>query len=162
MMFADPRWELLLKIVTIASLFIVVLVGAVRHLCLARRSREWPAIDGTIDEHQTRRFYGLGEPYHQLWYTYEVDGLAYRNFQLSVDGMKETEREMMELFQRLPVGSVVKVYYDPVHPARSSLRVGPSGGGWLMLAGFSFLAILVLFAGFKDNAFARAASLFFP
>jgi hypothetical protein len=76
--------------------------------------------------------------------------------------MKETEREMMELFQRLPVGSGVKVYYDPVHPARSSLRVGPSGGGWLMLAGFSFLAILVLFAGFKDNAFARAASLFFP
>lgn len=110
-------------------------------LWIARRSRSWPTVPGTM-LHSGTEYVQDPDRLSSHWrpsvhYEYIVQGVRYVGTDLHADEdlMLLSRDAVRDIVASYPVGSTVNVYYDPHRPGRSVLR---PGGGCL-----AFLAILL-------------------
>jgi uncharacterized membrane protein YfcA len=127
---------------------IVLIVRSRRDKDKARQSQSWPSALGKVLESRVMTTISSGEdgstdmykPY--VKYEYSADGVRYTNDKLRV-GMtisSSKTRSSQEMVDRHPVGSDVRVYYNPANPGDSVLeQKGPSGV--LLVIGIILLVI---------------------
>lgn len=139
------------------GLFVLVFVGVGIYLILrskrdkekARQSLNWPATSGKvlaarmIESTSTDSDGDSSTTYRaHVQYEYEVMGASYTNDKVNVGMVVSTSstKKAQETLARYPVGSTVKVYYDPNNPADSVLEQKASSNLTLIL-GIIFLGI---------------------
>ncbi|MGD8569916.1 MAG: DUF3592 domain-containing protein [Gammaproteobacteria bacterium] len=112
----------------------------------ARKTQQWPSVEGTIEE----SFMDNKELFPRISYSYAIDGQAYKRsmeFPGDVTPSQEFARSYLEKY---PLGSQVKVYYNPENPDVTTLEPGVGKGDWLVLAiglGMLIFGVLLVLAG---------------
>ena len=140
--------------ITLMGSGLLVLHG--RSVREARASAGWPTTRGVVVRSRVERHeHGGRSPYvdheAEVRYRYTVGGRAYESGTLAI-GVFDEYRDVAEARRRAggyPVGSTVRVHYDPRAPERSALEPGlraPGAGTWtalwtaLVLAGLGLTA----------------------
>ena len=132
----------------------------------SRSARNWPAVEGIITKSDTRvqRSPGSGSTpttIADVWYTYNVDGIEYHNDTISHAqyGASSASHAVKEA-RRYPVGSKVRVYYNPDSPRDSVLEHKIP---WIFISIFAglgailiFIGIMMLSGGFSSSPSASA------
>ena len=104
-----------------------------------RRTRGWPAVDGTILQCLARDSDAL--PY--IEFSYSVAGRAYRCEQVFPASIMPSQELTASYVLKYPVGAEVKVHYDPAHPERATLEPGLARGDWMIFV----LGVIATFLG---------------
>ncbi len=88
--------------------------------------RVWPSVDGVV---VASRVAGERAFHPEIVYEYSVAGSTYRDstsFDTPSFGGRSSKRNVAEaIVANFPVGSPVRVHYDPALPSRSLLRITP-------------------------------------
>jgi hypothetical protein len=113
-----------------AGLGIVAVGLAVVVLRRGTASRRWPHTEGTVEHCEVD---ADGSP---VWirYVYRVHDIEYHAGGVSYGDDPQTQKGWQRLAQRYPLGSRVRVYYDPDHPRRAVLEPGISIAGVIAAA----------------------------
>jgi hypothetical protein len=147
-------------------LFIVgggaVLVVGLRELHSIREASRWPSTEGTVEssevkseiretreDNRTRR---RREYFAEVVYQFEVDGRSYRGQRLRFasvvsDSPAAAERDVAAH----PVGSSVRVYYDPAQPEESVLDRSFATSSFLLPSFGLVLLVFGLTLGYLFN-----------
>lgn len=103
-----------------------------RVMITARRSLEWPAVEGTIDESEfsSDEF----DLFPHIKFSYQVEQKRYQQ-SLKFPGDITPSKEFAQSYvEKYPKGSSVQVYYKPDNPENATLEPGSGRGDWLVLA----------------------------
>jgi hypothetical protein len=107
-----------------------------RNLWLAILSRHWNLIDCDIIESRVEIRRARIRAYVPIIsYKYTFGGLHYEGYKIRYGGTWETESGSRDYCEKYPVGSIVKVSVDPIHPERSVLVPGASLLSYLYVIG---------------------------
>ena len=122
----------------------------------ARRSRTWPSTDGTIEENRLT-WEGVRHPRAQpvIGYRYQVGGGSYLGKRIEFSFARVYFTPQAEaVLARYPAGAHVTVYYDPLHPAESTLeqRHSSVGEGLLLVLVLLLPTCLCLASGLTGMA----------
>jgi Protein of unknown function (DUF3592) len=93
----------------------------------AKKSEHWPTAAGIISANWLRVGIGKrGRFYHpEIAFRYRVGGADYQGSRISFKFDRDgPQREAQSILDRYPMGSAVKVYYDPANPAFGILQPG--------------------------------------
>lgn len=95
----------------------------------SRRTRSWPAVDGAISQCAASDSDALPE----IEFSYTVAARDYRCGHTFPGGTTPSQELIASYVLKYPVGTKVKVHYDPVHPERATLEPGLARGDWMIL-----------------------------
>lgn len=112
-----------------------------------KRTQRWPAVDGTITQNKSSDSDALPE----IEFSYTVGGKEYRRNHDYPSGTTPSQQLSANYASKYPVGSFVKVHYDPAHPEHATFEPGLARGDWMifLLGGIAtfFAAVFLLFGG---------------
>jgi hypothetical protein len=130
----------------------------------AKASASWPSVSGKIESsqvitHHAHRHHGKhsnrNNTYsHLVEYNYQVNQQQFTNkvVWFGDDYSSSSRTTHQNVVQRYPVGTEVKVYYDPSHPELSVLEPGAKfssyvlyGLGWTL----TVIGVLILWSGIR-------------
>jgi len=125
------NWAPILGGTALAAFGLYMLVHALRSYRSAVASKRWPTTGGTLKNVHlwgTRNIGGEMKAVEKLsvQYEYTVGGTLHTGTTVSFYTLNYPETT--DFADRHPEGSEVTVYYDPAHPARSTLVPGPRPG----------------------------------
>ncbi|MEM8872789.1 MAG: DUF3592 domain-containing protein [Planctomycetota bacterium] len=108
--------------------------GAWSAFTSAHASSSWPSVDGTIIRSTV---HGVGEGRDKAFieYRYAVDDHTHTSNRIkfgSIAGNSETAQQAIA--DKYPIGTTVKVHYDPDMPTNAVLKPGVGAGTWFYLA----------------------------
>jgi hypothetical protein len=138
---------------------IVLCCAALPQYLRAKKSAQWPSVDGVITASWMRSGLCKGMPcYHgEIEYRYRVGNTDYQSTALSLGHDHWATKEAWQpVLDQYPVGKAVKVYYDPGHPATAILEPGLHGEMELLyklnlfLIGFFSFAFVVMLLTYHD------------
>ena len=119
-----------------------------RVLLVARKSLQWPFVEGVIEE---SRLSSEGDDLlPHIMYSYTVEQQNYRQVLKFSGDITPTQEFAKSYVDKFPADAQVKVYYNPEHPEISTLEPGPGKGDWLILSiGLSMFlfGLLLLISG---------------
>ncbi len=138
-----------LGIVVAGVVFVAVGVGFVtsarRTKKRSRASLSWPTVPGTVRASDVLTTYHDHTRYDRasVLYQYVVGGTTYLSDTVSVTGVSVAGnmQQALETVSRHPVGSAVRVYYDPDDPEAAVLVPGTSAFSGMTLAMGIFFAV---------------------
>ena len=112
----------------------------------AATSIDWPTADGRITRSELERFRERGQTMYSadVAYEYALDGKTFGGNRVwfGDDARSSDPTAWRRAVDRYPVGSGVKVYYDPDDPQESVLEPGLTwAGSVIYLLGLGFLAL---------------------
>jgi len=113
--------------VTLFAVLVAVSVIALPRYVRAKRSERWPAAPGVISANWLKVGIGkYGRLYHpEIAFRYRVGAADYQSNRISFGFDRDgPQREAQNILDRYPMGSAVKVYYDPANPAFGILQPG--------------------------------------
>jgi Protein of unknown function (DUF3592) len=127
-----------------------MLVGALQLiLCLDNSAQgiaaaSWPTTSGVIRSSYVREVTGGGGSGYipSVTYSYMAGSESFLGTRIWLMEFSELPDDARRTVDNFPVGSAVKVYFDPKRPNQSLLRPGLSTFSWMWL-GLSFTALLV-------------------
>ena len=93
----------------------------------AKESERWPTAAGVISANWLRVGIGkYGRFFHpEIAFRYRVGDVDYQGSRISFGFDRDgPQREAQDILDRYPMGSPVKVYYDPANPAFGILQPG--------------------------------------
>lgn len=147
---------ILLSVVGYLSLDAISEIEAQRRASATFLPVEATVIAAEVDE--TRSSRGVGQPktsrrYYKpiISYRYEVAGSQYQNATYRFPAFNMSRKLSQEIVNRYPLGSQIRVYYDPVNPAISVIDPSPPIFGTtilFMLAGFG-IGLVILVTGIR-------------
>ena len=141
---------------------VLVIVGIVmiflrrRSAALQAASVNWPTGEGRISDAKLHSFRDNDKHLNymaRVWHAYEVNGQSYTAEKISWGGQPygRVATQANEILARYPVGTPVKVYYNPQKPKQSVLEPHNTGGvktmGWIAIA-FFVIGIVFFVLGF--------------
>ena len=86
-------------------------------------SRSWPITDGEVIQSKITST-NQGSCYPDVIYTYEVNGEKFRCNRIWLTSWSQPSIKFSQKFaDRFPVGSHVKVYYNPQNPKKAILEI---------------------------------------
>ncbi|MEW6050416.1 MAG: DUF3592 domain-containing protein [Candidatus Zixiibacteriota bacterium] len=141
------RWLVNLRPVTLVFGILLLVAGPVltytesRTLTVFMSHRSWPTTEGEV---VSSRVIGTRAFRPDIVYQYAVNGVVYTDsttLETPPFGGRNSKYNVAEtLAKEYPPGRPVTVHYDPLNPARSGLRVGPTWDvyGKLGLGGLLF------------------------
>ncbi len=136
MIHSIPAW--VLCILTLAGLFF--LIDGWLDIRLGRITEAWPEASGHVLSSEVRGApFGPGNVVAEVRYSYRVNGATLHSDRLTFRHFASVRQAELAAYH-FPVGSSVKVYYDPARPERSVLMPGTGSLPWLR-AGFGAMAI---------------------
>lgn len=124
-----------------------------RSAALQAASVNWPTVDGQISDANLHTFRDKDRHLNymaRVWHTYAVAGTSYTVEKISWGGQgySRVSTPAQEVLDKYPVGSTVKVYYNPQKPKQSVLNPHEKGGvtamAWIAAV---FLVIGIVFIG---------------
>ena len=140
-------YSIILGLFTLTGL--LTCAWGLRIISNAHKTRQWPCVEGEIEESTIRKEHNDLLPH--ITYRYEVNNESFLlplTFPADVTPTLEFAQHYVDKF---PKGNQVKVYYNPDNPQHSTLEPGLAQGDWLVLAiGLGMLVIgvsLFLMAG---------------
>jgi hypothetical protein len=122
-----------------------------RSAALQAASVNWPTVEGRVSDAKLHSFRDNDKNLNymaRVWHSYEVSGQSYTVEKISWGGQPygRVATQANEILARYPVGTPVKVYYNPQKPKQSVLDPHNQSGvktmGWI---GGAFIAIGVVF-----------------
>lgn len=124
------------------SFGIVLLLIIALPIIKGLRSRGWPSTTGTVvrSVHEFRGNEHQRQEVTEIAYAYRVGALTYENDRFRYGGTADDDARVT--VQAHPVGSSVRVFYDPWWPGQSALIPGVAPCMWVLLA----LALLPMVA----------------
>lgn len=134
----------------ILGLFVVtgfiVTVWGIRILMLARKTRQWPSVEGIIEscEESTDE----NDLLPRIEFSYVVGQQSFRQTLKFPADISPTQEFARHYVDKYTVGTQTPVFYDPHNPKSSTLEPGLARGDWLVLgtgAGMLVLGIVMLF-----------------
>ncbi len=121
----------------------------------AQESSTWPSVTGKVVEAYISSHSGTdseGESVEvyapKVVYEYAVNGVVHRSDRLAI-GPAATypkRRRAEQEVARYPVGSEVRVFYNPQNPAEAVLQTSLQAGKTMLILGIIFLVLGVLIA----------------
>ena len=107
----------------------------------ARRCVHWPSVEGVILESRVDDAH-LEMMKPVLRYRYEVNGRSHVGFRVSFSGYGISRDSMQRLIDPYPMGSIVRVHYDPNDPAAAVLD-NTADADWMywLASGLGFLGL---------------------
>lgn len=124
------RWVLPKKFVLVLfAALVVIAMAALPQYLRAKRSERWPTASGAISANWLKVLIGRNGRrfYHpEITFRYRVGGADYQSSRISFafDRNQRDQREAQNILDRYPMGSVVKVYYEPGNPSFGILEPG--------------------------------------
>lgn len=128
---------------------IVVFFLRRRSAALQAASVNWPTVEGRVSDAKLHTFRDRDKRQlnymARVWHTYEVDGTSYTVEKISWGGQPQARiaDPAKAVLERYPVGSTVKVYYNPQKPKQSVLDPHAKGG----IATMAWVAAVFLVMG---------------
>lgn len=128
-----PRLPRLLPRSVVLSVFgaMIVIAGlALPPYLRAKQSAQWPSTDGVITNSWMNVRVAKGMPYYhgEIGYKYRVGSVAYHGSALSLGRPIWASKEVWQpVLDQHPMGKMVRVYYDPLDPAKAVLEPGLHG-----------------------------------
>lgn len=150
---------MIFNLIGIALLAVGVLVFFIRRRSaeLQAASVNWPTADGRITDaklHSWRDTNSKRLNYMaRVWFGYQVDGVDYTSEKISWGGRPYSpiSAEAEKTLAKYPVGSGVRVYYNPQKPKQSVLEPSEKGGlavmTWIMVT-FAIMGAVFFVVGF--------------
>ena len=141
------------------ALGVFLLFSWVQNLQMARASKSWPSVQGTVassDAVQVLESTDKDGKHHYSYpavvrYNYSVEGQDHTGSRISFGDHSSTrKRHVQEIVKKYPAGKQVKVYYDPDFPVQAVLERRAGFGNFITVpVGFVFLlggiAMLIVF-----------------
>jgi hypothetical protein len=129
-------------------LFTILLIVQCFNLSRAYQSIKWPTTDGTVTESRIKHDGDVYTP--KVVFEYSVDGHEYVNDSITTKQTPNThsDRRPREIISKYPIGSRVKIYYNPNKPRVSYLVVGVGPSNW-------FVSVLFLIGSFGAGIWTR-------
>ncbi len=119
---------IILAIVTVSG--IAISIWGWQILKASQKSRNWPSVDGVIEESTPDSVEDDLLPH--IVYHYQVNGNNLRSSFQFPSGTNPLPEFAQAYVKKYPVGANVKVYYNPENPQQSTLE--PSAqGDWMIL-----------------------------
>ena len=135
----------------------LILVAAVYKTLQARAAREWPSTPGKVvasnselrdvrvlDDSRENGYSFEQRNFANIVYEYSVSGQTLSNNRVSI-GENRGNFQVAETIARYPVGTVVTVYYNPLHPRDAVLERDLPQGLWGCLGIGTAIALAVVF-----------------
>lgn len=118
-------------------------------------AKSWPTTKGVVVAHSIERSPGRGggRPDAVVTYEYVVDGVQYTSDRIRVVSFVPSW-DYTEPFKDHPIGSTVRVHYDPDDPGYAILYPSPAYGANVVLI---FGGFLLFFGGWKERSRRTAA-----
>ena len=145
-LFSLQDWILIVSVIAtlIGLMFVLWQDGEINNEI---EKRNWKTIEGEIIE---SKIVGNRALRTEVKYQYKInDAIYYGNSDYNIPGFgsKNYRRKTARIIKtQNPVGSVVKVYYDPVNPENSTLRYGPYWSNYMIIGFGSVLFLIGMFA----------------
>lgn len=135
--------------IIILALFIiaglVTTLWGLQIILKARKTRQWPHVDGIIEESRIASEQDDLLPHIQ--FRYSVGQTSYQHTMAFSSDITPTREFAANYVQKYPAGSKVQVYYDPVDPNSATLEPGLGKGDWLVFAmGVGMLLFGIIFS----------------
>ena len=135
----------------------LILVAAVYKTLQARAAREWPSTPGKVvasnselrdvrvlDDSRENGYSFEQRNFANIVYEYSVSGQTLSNNRVSI-GENRGNFQVAETIARYPVGTVVTVYYNSLHPRDAVLERDLPQGSWGCLGIGTAIALAVVF-----------------
>jgi hypothetical protein len=128
----------------------LILLGSAK-LRNAAEAKRWPVTIGTITDSEVG---GAMKYYPSVNYTYTIDTVVYNSNSISNMNFYSKSRSVVEDFlKKYPLGSEIKVSYNPADPSRALLQPGINTGHIILLVFgiivFAIPVFLILFMKFE-------------
>src|SRR3954470_22080854 len=140
----------------LAPLGLLLVVAAYKTLQV-RAAREWPSTAGkvVVSKAETRQVKVIDSDraeghrfeernFADIVYEYSVAGRKLRNNRVSI-GEDRGNFEVAETIAKYPVGAIVTVYYNPLHPDRAVLERDLPKGLWGCLGIGTVIVLAIVF-----------------
>lgn len=150
---------LLIGAIIFGGLGILLMLSWIQAMQLARASKAWPSVAGTITSSgvgQIQKPENMDSELHHIYravvmYSYSVEGQDHLGSRITFQDHSSSRKTLAQkIVDKYPEGKHVNVYYDPDFPVQAALerRVG-SGNFITVFAGFILLlggiAMLIVF-----------------
>jgi len=120
----------------ILSLFVVagilVTLWGLRVIVMARKTLQWPGVEGTIEE--SRVSSDADDMLPHIRFCYRVQQQDFRQLVAFPGDITPGEEFSRHYVEKYPEGSRVQVYYNPDKPDIATLEPGVGKGDWLIFA----------------------------
>lgn len=103
-----------------------------RMIARGRRTLAWPSVEGIIEE--PRGAAADDVTLRRIVFSYTVEGRLYRCDIPPPDDTALSPDLAHREVNKYPVGSRVRVHYNPREPAQAILEPGPARDGWLIFS----------------------------
>ena len=119
--------------------FLVTVWGS-RIIITARKTSQWPWVEGTIIE--SRLDSSQNDIFPKIRYEFSVNGNRYERALTFPADVTPTQEYSEQYINKYPSHAKVKVYYNPLQPGLATLEPGLAKGDWLVVAiGLSMMVI---------------------
>ena len=135
----------------------LILVAAIYKTLQVRAAREWPSTPGKVvasnselrdvrvlDDSRENGYSFEQRNFANIVYEYSVSGQTLRNNRVSI-GENRGNFQVAETIARYPVGTVVTVYYNPLHPRDAVLERDLPQGLWGCLGIGTAIVLVIAF-----------------
>jgi len=115
----------------------------------SQKSTNWPVVEGTITNNEYvehKRQTGSVK----ITYSYNFKGKEYSNDRLSFSETSHVLSVVQRIRDKYPIGSKVKVFYNPGNPEESALEPGASGSSYAFVVLIGVGALIAFFFAFKN------------
>ena len=149
------RWGV--AFVIFALLFAIAPIGIFKILAMQRDTTSWPSIQGTVIvceiDHRVNNYADEGEEDEyrvDLVYQYTVNNQTYEGSNVyywsgtGSDWSHELDSWDYSLLRDYPVGSDVRIYYNPERPDQSCLITGENPKDRSLIIGFPIIGYTIL------------------
>ncbi len=118
----------------------------------AQESQTWPTATGTIQASEVTSFFQKGKTKYSpsVSYTYDVNGRSLTSNLIWASGgdTSTVKSQQQDVVDKYPVGSTVKVFYDPENPEFAILEPGITSTNYIVLgAGGAILLVGIIMGG---------------
>ena len=172
----EPANEKAKTIISYTLLFLVIILFLLtiyfltiqgnNEVNLAKRSADWPAVDGVIVESEQESYYRRSRRSSgyvhiaKVTYSYTVDGQIYQTYPVSIGEPRVEsidQKNVQLVLDKYPLGKEVKVYYDPENPETAVLEPGVTQqnyGSWATAISISIVVsgIIIIFLPYLREA----------
>ena len=140
-----PSWIIIVSIILVVC-GIMLLLWQQSEIMYELEKRDWDVIEGEIIESD---IVGERALRAEVKYKYEVKDSIYTgisDYNIPGFGSKNYRRKNARIVKNEnPVGSKIKVYYDPSKPELSTLRYGPYWSNYMIVGFGGFLLLIGMF-----------------
>jgi len=140
-----PNW-IIVSSVFIFLIGLVLLFWQENQINIELCKRNWTVAEGEIIE---SKIVGERALRTEVRYQYFVDNSIYfgiSDFNIPGFGSKNYRRKNARIIKNdNPIGSIIKVYFNPKNPEISTLRYGPYWSNYMILGFSSFLLLIGMF-----------------